>query len=62
MVRSAGLITDIFLSATPNSGGFTVEGKPLPPIEQRIEATTDSVERELFQGPARSVDRRTFLG
>ena len=27
MVRSAGLVTDIFLSATPNSNGFTVEGK-----------------------------------
>jgi len=49
MVRSAGLITDIFLSTTPNSGGFTVEGKPLPPPEQRIEATTDSVSAGYFQ-------------
>ncbi|HLK20204.1 MAG TPA: ABC transporter permease [Bryobacteraceae bacterium] len=49
MVRSAGLITDIFLSSTPNSGGFSVEGKPLPPIEQRVEATTDSVSPNYFK-------------
>ena len=48
-VTSAGLTTDIFLSETPNSGGFTVEGKPLPPPEQRIEATTDSVSPGYFK-------------
>jgi putative ABC transport system permease protein len=49
MVRSAGLVTDIFLSATPNSGTFTVEGKALPPLEQGIEATMDSVSPDYFR-------------
>jgi putative ABC transport system permease protein len=49
MVRSAGLVTDIFLTATPNSGTFTVEGKPLPPLEQGIEATMDSVSSDYFR-------------
>ena len=48
-VRSAGLITDIFLSTTPNSGVFTVEGKPLPPPEQATEATLDSVSPGYFR-------------
>ena len=48
-VNSAGLITDIFLSSTPNSGVFTVEGKPLPPPEQATEATTDSISPAYFQ-------------
>ena len=48
-VHSAGLITDIFLSTTPNSGVFTVEGKPLPPPEQSVEATLDSVSPGYFQ-------------
>jgi len=48
-VRSVGLTTGIFLSATPNSGIFTVEGKPLPPIEQSVEATLDSVDPGYFR-------------
>jgi putative ABC transport system permease protein len=48
-VQSAGLITDIFLSTTPNSGIFTVEGKPLPPPEQATEATLDSVSPNYFR-------------
>ena len=48
-VQSAGLITDIFLSTTPNSGIFTVEGKPLPPPEQATEATLDSISLDYFQ-------------
>ena len=61
MVRSAGLITDIFLSTTPNSGGFTVEGKPLPPPEQRIEATTDSVSAGYFQAMRVSLIKGRFF-
>jgi putative ABC transport system permease protein len=48
-VRSAGLISDIFLSTTPNSGIFTVEGKPLPAPEQSTEATIDSVDLGYFR-------------
>jgi putative ABC transport system permease protein len=49
MVRSTGLITHIFLSTTPSSGIFTVEGKPLPPPEQATEATIDSVSPGYFE-------------
>ena len=49
MVRSSGLVTDIFLGATPNSNGFTVEGQPLPAPEQRSEATIDSVSPGYFE-------------
>ena len=48
-VLSAAATTDVFLSATPNSGGFTVEGHPSPPPEQQIEATTDRVTANYFQ-------------
>jgi putative ABC transport system permease protein len=48
-VEGAGAISDIFLSATPNSGNFTVEGAPVIPLEQQIEATVDAVTPEYFQ-------------
>jgi predicted permease len=48
-VQDAGAITDVFLSITPNSGSFTVEGKPELPPEQQIEATTDSISPNYFQ-------------
>jgi predicted permease len=48
-VEGAEAITDLFLTATPNSGEFTVEGRPDPPPEQRIEATLDSISPGYFQ-------------
>jgi putative ABC transport system permease protein len=48
-VEGAAAISDIFLSETPNSGSFSVEGHPDPPPEQRIEATTDRVTPDYFQ-------------
>jgi putative ABC transport system permease protein len=48
-VQSAAAISDIFLSETPNSGSFSVDGHPDPPPEQRIEATTDRVSPNYFQ-------------
>ena len=48
-VLGAGAVTDVFLSITPNSGGFTVEGHPSPPPEQQIEATTDRVSAGYFR-------------
>jgi putative ABC transport system permease protein len=68
MLRSAGLVTDIFLSTTPNSGTFTVEGKPLPPLEQGIEATMDSVSPGYFNAlrvpliAGRFIDERDQAG
>ena len=47
-VQSAAAISDIFLSKTPNSGGFTVEGAPVVPLEQQIEATIDVTTPEYF--------------
>ncbi len=48
-VRGASATTDIFLSETPNSGSFSVEGHPDPPPEQQIEATTDRISPEYFR-------------
>ena len=48
-VEGAAAITDVFLSITPNSGGFSVEGRPDPPPEQAIEATLDSISANYFQ-------------
>jgi putative ABC transport system permease protein len=48
-VEAAAGITDIFLSTTPNSGNFTVEGAPVIPLEQQIEATDDVVTPDYFR-------------
>jgi len=48
-VESAGVISTIFLSKTPNSAGFTIEGAPVVPLEQRIEATIDAVTPDFFR-------------
>jgi putative ABC transport system permease protein len=48
-VLSAAATTDVFLSTTPNSGSFAVEGHPSLPPEQQIEATTDRVSTNYFQ-------------
>ncbi|MGH9660518.1 MAG: ABC transporter permease, partial [Bryobacteraceae bacterium] len=47
-VESAALIRNFFLSRTPNSGTFTVEGKPPIPEDQRTEATIDAVSPGFF--------------
>lgn len=48
-VLAAAATTDIFLSSTPNSGSFAVEGHATPPPEQQVEATTDRVTTTYFQ-------------
>jgi len=47
-VQAAAAVTDVFLSTTPNSGGFAIEGRPSPPPEQQIEATIDRVSSNYF--------------
>ncbi|MEO8024982.1 MAG: ABC transporter permease [Bryobacteraceae bacterium] len=42
-VTAVGGTTSIFLTATPDSGGFTIENHPPIPADQQIEATVDSV-------------------
>jgi predicted permease len=48
-VQGAAMVTNVFLSSTPDSGGFAVEGRPAPPPEQQIEATVDSISPNYFR-------------
>jgi putative ABC transport system permease protein len=47
-VRAAGAIRDFTLSITPNSAGFSVEGRAPEPVENQIEATIDPVTPGFF--------------
>jgi putative ABC transport system permease protein len=42
-VEGAAGITSVFLSATPNSTIFMIEGRPAPPPEERVEVPIDVV-------------------
>jgi putative ABC transport system permease protein len=48
-VQDAAAITDIFLSQTPNSTGFVIEGRPLVPDAERVETPFDAVTPNYFQ-------------
>jgi putative ABC transport system permease protein len=48
-VTSAAIVTDLFLSNTPNSGTFTLEDRPPFPPSEQIEATTDTVSPGFFE-------------
>jgi putative ABC transport system permease protein len=48
-VQGAGAVTAIFLSKTPNSGNFSIEGRPDPPPHERVEVPIDSVTPGLFE-------------
>ncbi len=48
-VESAGAISDIFLSKTPNSTTFTIEGRPPVPDPERVEVPLDAVTPAYFQ-------------
>ncbi len=48
-VESAGAVTDIFLSQTPNSSNFSIEGRPDPPPTERVEVPIDSVTPGYFK-------------
>jgi putative ABC transport system permease protein len=48
-VESAGAITSVFLSKTPNSSFFNIEGRPLFQPSERVEAPIDSISPNYFQ-------------
>jgi len=48
-VQAVGAISDIFLSSTPNSANFSIEGRPEVPPAQRIETPIDQVSANYFQ-------------
>jgi len=48
-VESAGAITSVFLSKTPNSTNFSIEGRPEFLPGQRIEVTLDGISPNYFQ-------------
>ena len=48
-VTGAALITDIFLSATPNSTNFSLEGREMTQEEQGIEVPVDAVSPDYFK-------------
>jgi predicted permease len=48
-VRSVGAISEIFLTDTPNSTGFTIEGRPAPVGAESIEVPFDSVSPGYFR-------------
>ena len=48
-VEGAAGTTDLFLSATPNSTIFTIEGRPAPRPEDRVEVPVDAVTDGYFR-------------
>jgi predicted permease len=48
-VRSVGAISDIFLTDTPNSTGFTIEGRPVAVGAESIEVPLDSASPSYFR-------------
>jgi putative ABC transport system permease protein len=48
-VQSAGAISTIFLSDTPNSTNFTIEGRPAPTGVEAIEVPFDAVSAKYFR-------------
>lgn len=48
-VQDAAIITDIFLSTTPNSGSITLDGREMSPRDQSIEIPVDGVSLDYFK-------------
>ncbi|HWO01797.1 MAG TPA: ABC transporter permease, partial [Blastocatellia bacterium] len=48
-VQSAGAISSVFLTDTPSSTGFTIEGRPAPVGAESIEVPLDSVSPSYFR-------------
>jgi putative ABC transport system permease protein len=48
-VEGAAIISDIFLSATPNSTIFSIEGREMTPEEQNVEIPLDATSPDYFR-------------
>ncbi len=48
-VQGAGLISDIFLSSTPNSTIFRIDGREMTPEEQNVEIPLDATSADYFK-------------
>ncbi|HSE98598.1 MAG TPA: ABC transporter permease, partial [Blastocatellia bacterium] len=48
-VKSAGAVSSVFLSKTPNSTSFNIEGRPDPPPAEVIEVPFDSISPNYFR-------------
>jgi putative ABC transport system permease protein len=48
-VQGAAFISDIFLSATPNSTNITLDGREMTPEEQNVEVPLDAVSPDYFK-------------
>ncbi len=48
-VQSAGAVSDVFLSKTPNSGNFSIEGRPDFPPAERVEVPIDVASPNYFK-------------
>ena len=48
-VQGAALVSDIFLSATPNSTSITLDGREMTPEEQNMEIPLDAVSPDYFK-------------
>jgi len=48
-VQGAALVSDIFLSATPNSTNFSIDGRAMTPDERNIEVPVDAVSADYFR-------------
>ena len=54
-------ITDIFLSATPNSTNITLDGREMSPTERNVEVPLDAVSPDYFRTMGIALRRgRTF--
>jgi putative ABC transport system permease protein len=60
-VTGAAIISDSFLSNTPNSGTFTLEDRPPFPPSEQIEATTDLVSPGFFKVMQVALIRGRFI-
>jgi putative ABC transport system permease protein len=48
-VQAVGAVTDIFLSQTPNSTNFSIDGRPDPPPNEQVEVPVDTVTPGFFR-------------